>query len=193
MARIFVVSDTHFFHHNMYGFLRADGTKVRPLWDNASDADREMVERWNSVVTPEDHIYHLGDVTMLRSSADIARFIAFIHTLNGHKRLILGNHDHFPVQVYREAGFQKIKGSHRIDRWAMLTHIPVHPDNLPRDGVNIHGHIHERLVMRLAGPSMDCGVPNWPPMTAREPDPRYRNVSVEQINYTPVLLESLKP
>lgn len=176
-GRLFVISDTHHFHQNMYGFLRADGSKVRPLWDRAEDADREMVLRWNATVTPQDHVYHLGDVTTLRSSADIRRFVALIRSLHGHKRLVLGNHDHFPVEVYREAGFQKVKGSHRIDRWALLTHIPVHPQSIPKDGINIHGHLHAGLVME----------------SPHHPDSRYRNVSVEQTDYRPVLLESLKP
>ena len=177
-ARIWVISDTHFFHENIYQFTRQDGvTRVRPEFAHANEADAEMVQRWNATVQPVDHVYHLGDVTMLRSSNQARMFVEFIHTLNGHKRLILGNHDHFPIDVYQAAGFQKIRGSHRPYRNLIMSHIPIHTDSLPKDGICVHGHIHERLVM--ASP--------------HHPDARYKNVSVEQINYTPVLLESLRP
>lgn len=170
-AKLWVVSDTHFFHENMYKFTTFGGTeRVRHQFQSAEEGDAAMVERWNSVVDPTDHIYHLGDVSMDRSSAQVGRFVALIQSLNGHKRLILGNHDHFPVKVYVEAGFQKVKGSHRIDRWAVLTHIPIHPLCLGEGLINVHGHIHERPAF----------------------GPQYRNVSVEQIAYTPVLLESLR-
>jgi len=62
-----------------------------------------------------------------------------------------------------------------------MTHFPIHyePDNVPGKipiSFNIHGHIHEKLVMT----------------SFNRPDKRYINVSVEQINYTPVHIDELK-
>lgn len=162
--RIFVISDTHFHHENMYKFVSSDGvTRVRKQFESAHEADREMVQRWNAVVTPEDHVWHLGDVTMGNN-------LRIIHELNGHKRLILGNHDRCDVRQYREAGFQKVQGYRFCDRWAIMSHIPLHPESLGKERINIHGHIHERSAF----------------------GPQYRNVCVEQTNYFPILLESLK-
>jgi calcineurin-like phosphoesterase family protein len=147
----------------MYRFVTFDGvTRVRPQFANATEADKEMILRWNSVITDQDHVWHLGDVTMGTN-------LSIIKELKGHKRLILGNHDKCDVRQYREAGFQKVQGYRWCDRWAIMSHVPIHPESLG-DKLNIHGHIHERPVF----------------------GPQYRNVSVEQINYTPVLLDSLK-
>lgn len=162
--RIFVISDTHFFHENIYKFVTLDGvTRVRPEFANSTEADAEMVLRWNATVKDEDHVWHLGDVTMGNN-------LSIIRHLKGHKRLILGNHDKCDVRKYREAGFEKVQAYRMCDRWGVLSHVPLHPDSLG-DRINIHGHIHER-----------------PPY-----GPNYRNVSVERINYTPVLLDSFIP
>jgi calcineurin-like phosphoesterase family protein len=163
-ARIFVISDTHFGHENMYTFVTFDGvTRVREAFASAVDADAEMVRRWNATVTPQDHVYHLGDVAMGSQALRI------VQHLNGHKRLILGNHDREPVLNYRGVGFQKVMGCHQFRRGIWFTHIPMHSENLGPAGINVHGHIHEK-----------------------EPfSPQHRNVSVERVNYTPVLLESV--
>lgn len=160
-ARIFVISDTHFHHENIYHFTRDGIARVRPEFTHAPEADAEMVRRWNATVTPEDHVYHLGDVTMGNN-------LSLIRLLNGHKRLVLGNHDKCDVRAYREAGFQKVMAYRVFDRQFVLSHVPLHPESVGKQ-INVHGHIHER-----------------------EPfGPQYRNVSVERIGYVPVLLASL--
>lgn len=167
--KIFIISDTHFAHQNMYGFLTQDGKRVRSRWDLASEADAYMIEMWNQTVTPQDHVYHLGDFTMMRSQPWI-NLEPLVRKLNGHKRLILGNHDHFDVRVYRDAGFQKVMASNRLGG-VLLTHYPVHPSCIEglRWKGNAHGHIHER----------------------QSPPGRYFNASVEQINYTPIDLDEI--
>jgi calcineurin-like phosphoesterase family protein len=163
-ARIWLISDTHFGHDNIYRFASFDGvTRVRPHWTCAADADLDMVQRWNATITPQDHVYHLGDVGW---SPDLP---ALIQSLHGKKRLILGNHDREDVRAYREMGFQKVMGCHQFQRGLWFTHIPLHPNTLGPTGLNVHGHIHERPAY----------------------GPQYRNVSVEQINYTPILLEQV--
>lgn len=166
MVRVWVISDTHFGHENMYSFVSFDGvTRVRQAFAHCREADAFMCDRWNDLVRPEDHIYHLGDVAM-----NFQPWIYRIKSLPGHKRLILGNHDKGRMKDYAEAGFEKIMGSRMWNRKvALLTHIPAHPFNLFGVKVNIHGHIHEKCI----------------------PDPRYVNVSVEQTGYAPVLLEEL--
>ena len=124
-----------------------------------------MVKAWNSVVTPQDHIYHLGDLTMDRQCRP--RFAALVKSLNGHKRLILGNHDKWDVRAYREVGFQKVMAYRRFDK-VILSHIPLHPFSLG-EMVNLHGHIHEK----------------------DSPPGRYVNVSVERWNYLPQRLEDM--
>lgn len=163
MPNVFLVSDTHFGHDNICRFLRTDGTKLRP-WDSATEMDKVLINNWNSVVGPQDKVYHLGDVFINRKS----RFI--LDHLNGTKVLIKGNHDIFDLENYTPH-FKDIRAYHKLDK-CILSHIPVHPQQLGRFKGNIHGHLHEHIV-----------TDNW-----GHPDTRYMTVCVEHINYTPVEL-----
>lgn len=161
---VFLISDTHFTHENICKFLREDGvTKLRPF-ANAQEMDELMVQNWNSVIQPHDKVYHLGDVFINRK----ARFI--MNRLNGDKVLIKGNHDIFDLSNYTPF-FRDIRAYHTLGR-AILSHIPVHHQNLGRFKGNIHGHLHEFRVKTDSG----------------DIDPRYQTVCVEHVNYTPVEL-----
>jgi len=162
-VNIFFISDTHFGHANMLNFKREDGSPLR-LFDSADAMDECMIERWNSVVKPSDHVYHLGDVAMRREN------IKTVARCNGHKRLVRGNHDVYRTKDYLPF-FEEIYGLRVLDG-LIFTHIPIHPESLARFHANVHGHVHA-LSQGTFGP-------------------RYYNVSVEAVNYTPVSLEDLK-
>ena len=171
MSAVFLVSDTHFGHNGVCHFMRNDGvTKLRP-WDNADEMDEEMVKRWNSTVRPKDKVYHLGDVVMHRKSLSILR------RLNGDKVLIKGNHDIFKLEDYTPH-FRDIRGYHVMNNM-LLSHIPVHSESQGRFNCNIHGHLHSNRVMF----KNKCGVDVI--------DPFYYNVSVEQIDFKPILFEDV--
>lgn len=163
-----VISDNHFGHVGVTCFLNEDGSKLRP-WDNIEEMDEYMVERWNSVVRPSDRVYHLGDVVINR------RHLVTLGRLNGRKKLIKGNHDIFRLSDYTpyfdDICAYQVKKTPQGGK-CILSHIPVHEESLGRFGLNIHGHLHSNLVKRNGFV-----------------DKRYVNVSVEQINYTPILLE----
>jgi calcineurin-like phosphoesterase family protein len=166
MPAVFLVSDTHFGHLGVCKFLCKDGvTKIRP-WDNPEEMDEEMVKRWNETVRPNDKVYHLGDVVINRRSLQI------LHRLNGDKVLIKGNHDIFKLNDYTEH-FRDIRGYHVMNNM-ILSHIPVHADSKGRFAANIHGHLHQNRVM-----------------LADRIDPWYFNVSVEQINFRPILFDEV--
>lgn len=163
MTNIFLVSDTHFGHSKILTFMRSDNITPLRHFSTVEEMDDIMVENWNSVVKPNDTIYHLGDVVMNR------RHLITLQRLNGSKRLILGNHDIFEHSDYTPY-FKRLHGSYKLDT-LILSHIPLHVDSVPHWAVaNVHGHIHSADV----------------------DDHRYYNVSVENINYTPISLEDLK-
>lgn len=165
-TRVWVISDTHFGHANMLTFVRSDGTPVRPGFATVQDIDAHMIERWNAVVRPQDHVYHLGDVALAIPS-QAAAFI--IKSLNGRKRLVRGNHDRYSTNQYVRMGFEEIHGLRMLgDVW--LTHAPIHPESMGKCLGNIHGHIHAKPSP--AGP--------------------YFNVSVEVVNYTPVDVDEIR-
>lgn len=81
----FYVADTHFGHARILELSK------RPF-SNIEEHDEVMVRRWNAVVRPQDHIYHLGDFA-LGIDANPDRVRSLFHRLNGLKHLIIGNHD----------------------------------------------------------------------------------------------------
>ena len=172
----FLISDTHFSHKNICSFTKNDGSKLRPF-DNVEEMDELMIENWNKTVSPIDKVYHLGDVAINRNGLKI------LERLNGKKVLIKGNHDIFPLKDYLPH-FYDIRAYHILDKNMILSHIPIHPDSNGRFKVNIHGHTHSNNVMKE--------IPNMNGDFMEEIDPFYFNVSVEQINYTPISLEEVK-
>lgn len=162
---IWLISDTHFFHANILTFTN-EGRLIRPGFASVEEMNERMVENWNRVVRPGDHVYHLGDVAMRVSSTEAG---AMVRRLNGIKRLVRGNHDKYQTTQYLKMGFKEIHGLRLLaDLW--LTHAPIHPMSLGRARGNVHGHIHER---------------------SSPPGP-YLNVSVEAINYTPISVEDAR-
>lgn len=170
MTREFVVADPHWGHEGVCKFLNADGSKLRP-WDNAKDMDAAMLDLWNQTVAPKDKVYVLGDWCINRKH--------IVQPVNGDLILIKGNHDIFKLEeytkIFRDIRAYHVLGAHRT----ILSHIPVHTSQLERWRLNIHGHLHGNVVTRkLDGP--------W---ELTKPDERYRCVSMERINFKPMLLE----
>jgi calcineurin-like phosphoesterase family protein len=174
LTKTWLASDTHFSHVNICKFTNADGSPLRP-WDDPDEMDEALVKNWNSVVQPQDRVYHLGDVVINR------RALTILSRLNGRLKLVKGNHDIFKLSDYLpyfdDICAYVVKKTPQGGK-CILSHIPVHPESLGRFGLNIHGHLHSNIVMREVRK-------NWAPV----PDLRYVNVSVEQTNYTPILLE----
>lgn len=158
--KTFFISDTHFHHANILHFTtNGDTDRLRPSFQSVEAMNRYMVERWNSVVTPDDKVYHLGDVTI--SSSTWA--LDIIAELNGRKVLIKGNHDRAKVSAYMKHFVDIRSEIHmKMDEWKVVfTHRPIIPASYE---LNVHGHTHHRVI----------------------DSPSHLNVSVERIEYTPI-------
>jgi calcineurin-like phosphoesterase family protein len=172
MSDTWVVSDTHFRHGAILTFKDYAGKAPRDGFTNADHMDRVIMDNWNSVVKPNDTVYHLGDVLFGEQkdkwlSENFSR-------LNGKKHLILGNHDNPKLLSPYFASIALWKELPKLG--LILSHTPLHKTTLAethRFGtgniLNVHGHIHSNPSP--AGP--------------------YKCVCVEQINYTPVNVEEL--
>lgn len=181
---VFFISDTHFGHESPYTkFLREDGSFLRHH-GSAEAGDEAMVENWNKVVKSNDRVYHVGDVSMTK------KHLPILSRLNGRKVLIKGNHDIEKLNVYTPY-FDDIRGSHQFDGM-FICHVPIHPDSLGRWGFNIHGHLHHRRVMRTVIETDMNAFMQPRDFEVQIVDPRYFNVSVECINYTPISLEEVR-
>lgn len=141
--KIWFTSDTHFYHNKEF------------LWGGRGfNSPDEMVEKfiqnWNSVVKPNDEVYHLGDVML----SDTEKGIEALKKLNGKIHIIRGNHDtdqraaaylECPNVVSVSWG-EMIKHKKRM---IFLSHAPTiyrtMNDNENKQGIiNIHGHTHQK-------------------------------------------------
>lgn len=167
MAEIFFISDTHFFHDNIYKkFTLPDGSPARP-YPSAYDGDHVMVKNWQKLVRPQDKVYHLGDVTFRYDGV----FQELMRALPGHKRLIVGNHDKIKNPALQQH-FEKIElwtGGKFKKYGFVCSHIPLRKDQMRGGELNVHGHTHWR---RLG-------------------EPGYVNVCVEHTGYAPVHIDQL--
>ena len=163
MHKNFAISDPHFGHKGIITFENKDGSRVREF-DSVEEMDETMVGNWNGIVRPVDRVYLLGDVVMNR------RCLPILERLNGKKVLIKGNHDIFKLKEYTPY-FEDIRAYKVFPKsMVILSHIPIHPCQMERFKLNIHGHMHTNII---------------------ENDDRYLNVCVENINYTPIDLAEI--
>ena len=91
----FFTSDTHFDDEYSIEYFH------RPF-KSVDEMNSVMVERWNSIVTDEDTIYHLGDFTL----ADIHNFTKWASRLHGNIKILPGSHD--------SSWLQEFVGSERV-------------------------------------------------------------------------------
>jgi len=151
---VWFTSDSHFGHANIIKYCN------RP-WNSGKGGDGELVvaekdvyamneaiiANWNSVIGKDDVVWHLGDFAL----GNRARIPEYVSRLNGHKRLVLGNHDFFHVDkskfksvvdFYEEAGFEEVY-AHPIllNDFVILSHEPLMFVKDPF--FNIYGHVHD--------------------------------------------------
>jgi calcineurin-like phosphoesterase family protein len=143
--------------------------------------DQALVYNWNSVVGPDDVVFHLGDVAF-GSLGDTAKVLSL---LNGHKRLIMGNHDRHTKKAYREAGFEEVSREYslNIDGFRLkLIHDPKRAEDLWAYDAVLCGHVHERWRERQVEAT------RWNEKKVL----RVINVGVDVRRYRPVTLEELR-
>lgn len=165
---IFMLSDTHFNSENIIGYCH------RPF-PNAHEAREEMIRRWNSVVGPNDTVYHLGDFIM--GAPETVRDILF--RLNGHIVLVRGNHEtkrklaiyeQYPEKIeVRDIAYLPYGGLYFV-----MCHFPMTDegflDMVVQDNsevVVVHGHTHDKDPFFTEGNHVF-------------------NVSADVVNFTPV-------
>ena len=174
MSNIWFTSDTHFCHQPSFVWEPRGFTNVEEM-------NEAIVERWNSVVKPEDEVYHLGDFAL----NDIDAAIPYINRLNGTIRWIIGNHDTDKKRVkivdecpnVWEIGYADlIKYDKKFSIY--MSHYPTFTANFDdkkfsQHVIAIHGHIHSKN--------------NWMIPT----NPFLYHVGVDSHNCTPVHIDEV--
>jgi calcineurin-like phosphoesterase family protein len=144
MGRIFVTSDTHFGHDREF------------LWGPRGfmshvDHDKEVIRRWNETVQPDDVVYHLGDVML----GDNTYGIGCLEQLNGHIKIIPGNHDTASrLSLYKLLPNVEVLGLAEMIKYKKynfyLSHHPTMTSNLEKAPylrmhlINLYGHTHQQ-------------------------------------------------
>lgn len=172
MSEIFFISDTHFQHAKILTFKDGD-TQVRPGFRDVTHMDSVIIANWNKTVAPNDIIYHLGDVAWKTNK----RTKEILGSLNGKKRLCIGNHDDvdFLYPFFERTYLWKYFPDFNF----IASHVPLtNLADLARTGANVHGHLHNKSITLTVDGKTTF-------------DNRFLNVSVEQTNYTPVHIEEV--
>ena len=167
-SKIFVISDEHFFHKNIALYTRVE-------FKNLSEMHDLIINKHNSVVGDNDIVLFLGDFSFKTNEIKELN-----EKLNGHKYLILGNHDDKKIlKKYKKYGFSGAFEYPVKLGDIYLSHEPLVEDEKKdfhfgllenefnkSDGVNYHGHYH----------------------TKENIGPNYFNTSCEALDYEPKYL-----
>ena len=129
--KVFVIADTHFGHENIIRYCN------RPF-STVEEMDKALIKNWNETVSNNDVVIHLGDVG-LGSKEYIS---SIIKQLNGKKILVMGNHDNWSEQTYRDMGFHTVSRFPIIyDGFFIMSHAPMQlSETTPY--FNAFGHVH---------------------------------------------------
>ena len=142
--------------------------KMMELCGRPANFNELIVENWRKTVGDDDLVFHLGDVIFNRA----AELKGIMEGLPGKKILVKGNHDNARSHWYMRRGFSFVCYGFEYAH-AYFTHKPALA--LPEGcTVNVHGHLHNTTHRDAE----------------YEPRPWHRLLSLENENYTPVLLES---
>lgn len=150
----FFTSDTHAYHKNILKFC-PNTRKGRDHFEMTE----HLIEAHNSVVSDDDVIFNLGDV----SFGTEEQTIDYLSRLRGKKVLIYGNHDQVIQRSPRvQSMFDEIHTELTI--WKGKTGIYMHHFahrvwNKSHFGdIHLYGHSHNSLEHTPWGKSMDVGI-----------------------------------
>ena len=173
MANIWFTSDLHLSHQAEF-LWRPRG------FANQKEMNEAIVENWNSVVKPGDHVYNLGDIAL----SDPEDALTYLRQLNGTHWWIYGNHDTskkinlFTDEIPNlfEIGYAWVLKHGKQSLY--LSHYPTLTSNyddkkFSQHVINLHGHSHQRT--------------NW----MHSDNPFMYHVGVDSHNNTPVHIDEI--
>jgi len=185
--KVFFTSDTHFNHANIIKYAHRPfcgeddfvgiGDISRRPWkseeikhDRALWMDETLVYNWNSIVSPDDIVYHLGDFGFINSE----EFAGYLNKLNGHIVLFKGNHDRKnKIKSYLEQGMLYFSG-----KKVFVQHHP--PIIVPECDFAICGHVHDRwkhiFVDNIPVINLSVDVWNFMPVSVNSLMKYYRSI-----------------
>lgn len=138
--------------------------KFRTEFSSEEEHFQFVKENYHRVVTKRDTVFFMGDIAFSKERLDdVSKWIG------EQKVLIAGNHclDNLTMKELVNS-FDKVYALKKYKEF-WLSHAPIHPEEL-RGKCNIHGHVHYATL----------------------DDNRYFNTSLENINYAPINIETIR-
>lgn len=136
----YYISDLHLGHSNALCF------DSRPF-STLEEQDEQIIQNINSVVTPQDNLYFLGDISWYSPE----KTIELLNQINCKNRfLVIGNHDRIAKDSHVKKLFQGIYDLKRINdngRIVVLCHYPLAVwDQSHRGSYHLYGHVHRNVA-----------------------------------------------
>lgn len=169
---IYITSDWHFLHNRAFIYEPRGFSSVEEM-------NETIIQNHNKVVKENDIVYCLGDCML----NDNQKGMECINRLNGHKKIILGNHcTDTRIELYKTLPNTEVIGyADRIDYNGYhfyLSHYPTitsnHDENRPLRQIilSLYGHTHDRRKFYQDNPTM-------------------YNVALDAHNNTPVSIDQI--
>lgn len=141
LNKIWLTSDTHFGHSKSFLFSPRG-------YESIEEHDKDLIRIWNETVSPDDTVYHLGDVML----NDNDHGMECLRSLNGNIKIIRGNHDtNARIELYQNLPNVEVLGYATAIRHKKyniyLSHYSTRTSNYD-DGVSLH-----RKVLSFCGHS----------------------------------------
>ena len=176
--KTFYTSDTHFNQKRTYQYSLRD-----QYFESVEQATEEMVRRWNSVVSAEDTVIHLGDF----GDFEVAK------RLNGNIILLFGNYERdgiFTPTQEEKGYFHAVLDCIGLGEDYLMVHEPENRKDAIAsilkdkgvdytDSFDLFGPIHEKQKVKRNGLNVGVDVHNFTPVS-RETVEFYR-IAVQNI------------
>lgn len=155
------ISDLHLNHEHNLKFISSEndlwaksGYKTGKYFSSMEEYNNTIINNWNSVLSPEDVTYILGDI----GTKSVSNIVDILKKLNGHKILIVGNHDEkylknpefincFDQVInpnFNNVVLDSINGE---DKELLLSHFPIWShERFGYNVIHLHGHIHNSFM-----------------------------------------------
>jgi len=179
---IYFTSDPHLGHKNIISHCQ------RPF-ASLEEMDQQLISAWNRRIRTEDTVYILGDLMFFCKDPQW-----YLERLNGHKHLILGNHDSTWISTMAKRKARGVEGAREAEDFfdsmqdlaelkldgnrLILCHYPMMSWNhMDIGSYLVFGHIHN-----------STHAPYWPLLWGME---RALNAGVDINDFCPVTFDKL--
>lgn len=186
----YYIGDIHFGHENGMRYDTNNGSRE---FSSVEEHDDLIIENINKVVTPQDNLYFLGDVSWYKPDKT-AELIEQINCKN--RFLIRGNHDSWAKDGRCKKLFQGIYDIKQIEdngKQVILCHFPIMMWPCQHRGaIHIYAHLHNTKEEN----DYQCFLKELNERIASRDGDRYKPIQAYNVGcmlweYTPVTLNQI--